>query len=232
MKKIFLSVSLLSLVFFTGCTVPTKKTTATTSPVAQESATSTDSLFDMNQNILALESSISTNYKKSIELIQALTKTNVAFCNLIIESTPGRNLEYANQKFLFESASMKDYYLAVNFDPAEQRKTREFIIKKDVPEIKCTKLTSPTTQVSYAKAYYKLAETQDATDLDQSGLTEKIKIYITDPNWKIEFWGNNLKNPEQALLTRLIDYESGQIDIVQTASPTVSPTTSAISSGF
>lgn len=226
MKKILLSTAVLSLVFFTGCSAPVKKSaTSTTSPTAQSSVTSANNnLFDMSQNLYGLEESISTNYKKAIEVAQALITTNPSFCNLIIETSPGRSLEFATQKFLFESADMKDYHIAVVVDPSEQRTTREFIVKKDVPEIKCTKLTSPATKISYPKAYYALADTQEAMDLDQSGLTEKMKMYLVDPVWKIEFWGNNLKDPAKALLSKSVDYESGIIEVEELASPTASVT--------
>lgn len=227
MKKIVLSTVLLSVFFLTSCSAPVKKTatTASTSPTASSSVTSANNnLFDMSQNIYGLEESITTNYKKAIEVAQGLIKTNPSFCNLIIETSPGRSLEFATQKFLFESADMKDYHLAVVVDPAEQRTTREFLVKKDIPEIKCTKLTSPATKISYPKAYYQLADIQEAMYLDQSGLTEKMKMYIADPDWKIEFWGNNLKDPGKALFTRSIDYESGTIEIEETISPTASAT--------
>lgn len=224
MKKTIVICGLASLVFFTGCSAPVKKSaTATQSPTAGSTASPAgNNLFDMSQNVYGLEESISINYKKAIDVAQALIKTNPTFCNLIIETSPGRSLEFATQKFLFESKDMQDYHLAVVVDPAEQRTTREFLVKKDIPEIKCTKLTSPVTKMSYVKSYYKLADIQEAMDLEQSGLTEKMKMYLIDPDWKIEFWGNNLKEPAKPLLTKFIDYESGSIEVDVTESPTPS----------
>ncbi|PIT97194.1 hypothetical protein COT77_02915 [Candidatus Berkelbacteria bacterium CG10_big_fil_rev_8_21_14_0_10_41_12] len=222
-KTLIFAIITASAIIFSGCTP--KATTSTSDQTGQTSATATASpgeqtVFDPTQNILALEDTFSKNYSSAIESIQSITKSEPTFCNVIIENVPGKQLSFSPQTFIFSVANMSDYYAAVTFDPGDNTTKRGFIVKKDLSSLKCTSLTAlGNLKVSYAKAFYNLREKdEESVNLVNSQPIAKIDISLQDPDWKIEFWGENLKDPTQPLLTKLIDYENGFIEQTSTSS--------------
>jgi len=227
-KTLVLAIVTVLAVIFSGCTPKAK--TSTSDQTSQGSATVTASpgeqtVFDPTQNILALEDTFSKNYSSAVELVQGITKSEPTFCNAIIENVPGKQLVFSPQTFIFSVSNMNDYYTAVTFDPADNTTKREFIVKKDLPGLKCTSLTAlGNLKVSYAKAFYNLREKdEESVNLVNSQPIAKIDISLQDPDWKIDFWGENLQDSTQPLLTKLVDYENGFIEQALTSS---SPTSS------